>query len=173
MWSGSYPNGDKFASQRRETIVAGDEEMIRCFSEGLIGLQQGHKVELICPPEYAYGKLENEEELGLVSTSLVFTVAITNVKRSDGPYFNTNYYKRTITNEGSGYEAQQGDMVIAHYIGRFVNGKQFENSRDRKNPVRFKLGAHEVITCWDQGFEGLKQGATADLICPPNFAYGR
>lgn len=64
-------------------------------------------------------------------------------------------------------------MVIAHYIGRFVNGKQFENSRDRKNPVKFRVGAHEVISCWDMGFEGLKQGATADLICPPNYAYGK
>ena len=38
-WTGSYPNGDKFVIQRRESIIAGDEEMIRCFSEGLIGLQ--------------------------------------------------------------------------------------------------------------------------------------
>ena len=29
-----------------------------------------------------------------------------------------------------------------------------------------------MIKCWDEGFIGLSKGAKADLICPPDYAYG-
>ena len=36
----------------------------------------------------------------------------------------------------------------------------------------FVVGKGSVIKCWDQGFIGLATGAKADLICPPDYAYG-
>ena len=67
---------------------------------------------------------------------------------------------------------QKGDKVHAHYSGTFVNGEKFDASYDRGQPLPFKLGSGQVIKCWDKGFIGLAKGATADLICPPEYAYG-
>jgi len=36
----------------------------------------------------------------------------------------------------------------------------------------FVVGKGSVIKCWDEGFIGLAKGAKADLICPPDYAYG-
>ena len=29
-----------------------------------------------------------------------------------------------------------------------------------------------MIECWDKGFEGLAKGTKAEIICPPDLAYG-
>jgi len=39
-------------------------------------------------------------------------------------------------------------------------------------PIGFTVGTGQVIACWDEGFTGLSKGTKADLICPPDYAYG-
>ena len=60
----------------------------------------------------------------------------------------------------------------AHYRGTFLDGKKFDASYDRGQPLPFTVGRGMVIKCWDEGFVGLAKGAKADLICPPEYAYG-
>jgi hypothetical protein len=38
-----------------------------------------------------------------------------------------------------------GDMVRMHYRGSLADGDEFDNSYDRKQPLKFKLGAGRVI----------------------------
>ena len=78
----------------------------------------------------------------------------------------------TVTEEGEGYKLQKGDKVHAHYRGTLVDGTKFDASYDRNEPLPFTVGKGQVIKCWDQGFEGLAKGAKAELICPPDYAYG-
>ena len=75
--------------------------------------------------------------------------------------------------EGSGAEAKAGDKVTVQYVGvDYKNGKEFDASWDRGEPFSFTLGAGEVITGWDQGVEGMKEGGRRELIIPPELAYG-
>ena len=60
----------------------------------------------------------------------------------------------------------------AHYSGTLVDGTKFDSSYDRGRPLPFPVGGGRVIKCWDEGFVGLSKGAKADLICPPDYAYG-
>lgn len=60
----------------------------------------------------------------------------------------------------------------AHYRGTLVDGTKFDASYDRGQPLSFTVGKGQVIKCWDEGFIGLSKGAKADLICPPDYAYG-
>ncbi len=74
--------------------------------------------------------------------------------------------------EGSGPEAQPGDTVSVHYTGWLMDGKQFDSSRERGQPIQFELGAGRVIPGWEQGVAGMRVGEKRELIIPPQLAYG-
>ncbi len=80
--------------------------------------------------------------------------------------------KKEDTVVGSGTEAVAGKTVVVNYIGRLVNGTQFDASCDRGQPFDFQLGAGGVIQGWDQGVAGMKVGGQRRLIIPANLAYG-
>ena len=74
---------------------------------------------------------------------------------------------------GEGSVAEKYSIVTVHYIGRLENGKTFDSSKQiGKEPIRFTLGAGQVIEGWDQGIIGMKVGGQRKLIIPPNLGYG-
>ena len=52
------------------------------------------------------------------------------------------------------------------------DGKQFDSSRDRGKPFKFKLGAEQVIPGLDEGVSQLSIGERAKIMIPPEMAYG-
>lgn len=75
---------------------------------------------------------------------------------------------------GEGVEAKKGDTVAVNYTGTLLeNGKKFDSSYDRNEPIRFKLGAHQVIEGWEEGIQGMKKGGKRVLVIPPEQAYGK
>jgi FKBP-type peptidyl-prolyl cis-trans isomerase len=73
---------------------------------------------------------------------------------------------------GKGTTAVAGKMVKVNYIGKLVNGKQFDASCDRGEAFEFALGAGQVIKGWDQGVAGMKVGGIRRLIIPSSLGYG-
>jgi FKBP-type peptidyl-prolyl cis-trans isomerase len=73
---------------------------------------------------------------------------------------------------GRGATANSGDDVVVHYVGKLINGQQFDSSRNRRDPLDFALGAGDVIKGWDQGVPGMKVGGMRKLTIPPELAYG-
>lgn len=74
--------------------------------------------------------------------------------------------------KGSGTQAVPNDYVRVHYTGSFLDGRVFDSSVERGEPIVFKLGAGQVIPGWDQGIALLSQGDKAKLYIPPELAYG-
>ena len=73
---------------------------------------------------------------------------------------------------GTGATAEPGQDVIVHYVGRLADGKQFDSSRARRDPLDFALGAGDVIRGWDEGLPGMRVGGKRRLTIPPELAYG-
>jgi peptidylprolyl isomerase len=74
---------------------------------------------------------------------------------------------------GKGKAPKKGDVVSVHYAGTLeANGKAFDSSYDRNQPLDFKLGVGQVIAGWDEGIALMKEGGEATLIIPPNLGYG-
>lgn len=75
-------------------------------------------------------------------------------------------------NDGTGPKAIAGNNVSVHYIGELSDGKKFDSSYDRSQPIDFKLGNRMVIPGWEEGIALLNVGAKAKLIIPYWLAYG-
>ncbi len=72
--------------------------------------------------------------------------------------------------EGSGASPTARDTVKVHYRGTFPDGREFDSSYKRGQPIEFPLSG--VIACWTEGVQRMKIGGKAKLTCPPNIAYG-
>lgn len=83
-----------------------------------------------------------------------------------------NAFNVKITKKGDGKEIPHGSTITVHYTGKLVDGSVFDSSVTRNQPFVFKLGAGQVIKCWDEGYKQLTVGAEAILTCPPDYAYG-
>ena len=73
---------------------------------------------------------------------------------------------------GTGAQAEAGKTVSVHYTGKFQDGKVFDSSISRGEPISFPLGAGRVIKGWDEGIALMKVGGKAQLVIPPHLAYG-
>jgi FKBP-type peptidyl-prolyl cis-trans isomerase FkpA len=72
--------------------------------------------------------------------------------------------------DGQGASPMATDKVKVHYRGTFPDGKEFDSSYKRNQPIDFPLNG--VIACWTEGVQLMKVGGKAKLTCPPTIAYG-
>jgi FKBP-type peptidyl-prolyl cis-trans isomerase FkpA len=77
-----------------------------------------------------------------------------------------------IEKEGTGAQPQASDTVKVHYIGKFIDGKEFDNSHKHQPPGPAEFPLNGVIPCWTEGLQLLKVGGKARLVCPSDIAYG-
>ncbi|GAB4410497.1 MAG: hypothetical protein OHK0053_37290 [Microscillaceae bacterium] len=86
---------------------------------------------------------------------------------------------------GTGPLPKAGEKVEVHYVGKLLNEKIFDTSREevakangQHNPNRlygpfsFTLGRGEVIAGWDEGLAQLPVGTKAVLLIPSALGYG-
>ncbi|CAN4090805.1 unnamed protein product [Withania somnifera] len=96
-----------------------------------------------------------------------------NMKVDEEKEIEKNGIKKKLLKEGEGWEnPNKGDEVEVHYVGTLLDGTQFDSSRDRGTPFKFKLGEGQVIKGWDEGIKTMKKGEKALFTIPPEMAYG-
>lgn len=71
---------------------------------------------------------------------------------------------------GSGVKPTATDSVLVHYKGTLLNGKQFDSSYDRGEPISFPL--NRVISGWTEGVQLMPAGSKYKFFIPYNLAYG-
>jgi FKBP-type peptidyl-prolyl cis-trans isomerase FkpA len=76
---------------------------------------------------------------------------------------------RTIT-PGTGESPTAADVVKVHYEGKLIDGKVFDSSIQRNEPVEFPLSG--VVPCWTEAVQLMKKGGRSQIVCPPALAYG-
>jgi FKBP-type peptidyl-prolyl cis-trans isomerase FkpA len=77
---------------------------------------------------------------------------------------------------GTGAAIATNQKAVVYYKGWLTNGQLFDESKTDSSgnlqPFSFTLGAHQVITGWEQGVLGMKVGGTRLLVIPPSVGYG-
>lgn len=77
-----------------------------------------------------------------------------------------------VVEEGTGETPKKGSTVTVHYTGKLLNGKKFDSSYDRKQPIDFPVGVGQVIKGWDEALLSMKKGEKRVLIIPSDLGYG-
>ena len=80
--------------------------------------------------------------------------------------------KYLVLKAGAGEAPKAGTRISAHYTGTLADGKKFDSSRDRGQPIQFPVGKGFVIPGWDEALSQMKKGERRILIIPSDLAYG-
>jgi FKBP-type peptidyl-prolyl cis-trans isomerase len=72
--------------------------------------------------------------------------------------------------EGDGATPGPTDTVSAHYHGTFEDGRVFDSSVDRGEPI--DLPVNGVIQGWQEALQMMKEGDKWRLTVPPQLGYG-
>jgi len=80
--------------------------------------------------------------------------------------------KYVVVEEGSGGSPKKGAVVTVHYNGKLLDGKKFDSSYDRGQPIDFPVGKGQVIKGWDEALLTMKKGEKRVLIIPADLGYG-
>lgn len=87
--------------------------------------------------------------------------------------------------ENSNKVVEKGDAVSVHYVGKLDDGTVFDTSEKEEameagiynemrdyEPLKFTVGAGQMIKGFDEGVVGMKAGEEKILKIPPEEAYG-
>jgi FKBP-type peptidyl-prolyl cis-trans isomerase len=76
-----------------------------------------------------------------------------------------------VVKKGDGARPKATDTVKVHYRGTLLDGKEFDSSYKRGQPVSFPL--NRVIKGWTEGVQLMNVGSTYKFTIPSELAYGK
>jgi FKBP-type peptidyl-prolyl cis-trans isomerase FklB len=75
-----------------------------------------------------------------------------------------------VITQGTGPRPTINDQVKCHYVGSFVDGKEFESSYTNGQPATFPVGG--VIKGWTEALQLMPVGSKYKLFIPSELGYG-
>ena len=165
-YTGKLTNGKEFDSSLKPgktpfQFTLGAGEVIKGWDQGIQGMKPGGHRHLIIPADLGYGSQAMGNDIPANST-LVFDVELKEVLR----------VKVKTTKAGLGAPVKFGDSVQVHYLGKFTDGKKFDSSYDRNEPLNVTVGRRGLIPGFTQGLLGMKVGERRTVTIPSALGYG-
>lgn len=75
-----------------------------------------------------------------------------------------------VLESGDGKTPAATDIVVAHYEGRFTNGKMFDSSYKRGAPL--EVPVNKLINGWTEALQLMQEGDKWKLYVHPDLGYG-
>jgi FKBP-type peptidyl-prolyl cis-trans isomerase len=184
-YSGWTKRGRMFDSSvvREEPAKFGVDQVIKGWTEGLQLMVVGEKRRLWIPADLAYGDHPRD---GAPAGALTFDVELLELTPAGKPPPVPKDVKAPpatakkrpsglayrILKKGAGKGPSPGatSNVTVHYTGWTTDGKMFDSSVKRGEPLSF--GVDQVIKGWTEGLQLMKIGDSYRFWIPANLAYG-
>lgn len=184
-YTGKLTNDTVFDSSIKRgqpiSFKLGVGQVIKGWDEGIALLHVGDKARFTIPSNLGYG----ERAVGSIpaNSTLIFDVELVDaqdpfvpvpydVKGLDTLTTASGLKYLMVKKNPEGTQAKSGMKVTVHYTGYLLDGKMFDSSLERGQPIEFGLGQGQVISGWDEGIALLKTGEKARLVIPYQQAYG-
>jgi len=184
-YSGFLKEGKCFDSSidRGQPLTAevGKGKLFPGLDEALSLMRNGEKAKFIIPSQLAFGQRGG----GPIppNSDIIMDVEVTEVKDIPIPVkFDTTGITPKVTASGLKYfeikksgstqQAVAGKKVKVHYTGYLTDGKIFDSSVERGEPIEFQLGAAQVIPGWEEGVALMSIGDKFRFIIPSQLGYG-
>jgi FKBP-type peptidyl-prolyl cis-trans isomerase len=79
-------------------------------------------------------------------------------------------YRVVDSGKDKGKSPKDKDVVVVHYTGKLIDGKEFDSSKRRGQPAEFPVGG--VIPGWTEALKMMKPGDKWEVFIPAELAYG-
>lgn len=89
---------------------------------------------------------------------------ISAIRTNSGVYIQTHL-------EGEGEQVKWGDKISVDYKGYTLDGKEFDSSYGRGEPITFRVG--NMNAGWNEALPYLKRGTKATFLIPSHMGYGK
>ena len=179
----SYAVGALMGGQMKDLVDAHKEVITYDNARILDGLKDALEGKVDVRKDENVQKTLEAIEAKLVSASKAKTEAIAKSAQEEGDKYRADFAKDKdvkttksgllykIENAGKGEAIKATDTVKVHYTGKLPNGKVFDSSVERGQPVEFQL--NQVIPGWTEGLQLVKKGGKIQLVIPPALGYGK
>lgn len=188
-YTGLLTDGKKFDSSKDRnqpfSFKVGMGQVIAGWDEGFQLLKVGDKATFTIPSQIAYGTSGAVGGAIPPNATLIFDVEVIDAVESPKPRAAVPFEVAGLdtikmqsglrfikVESGTGIKAQQGRHVSVHYTGYLMDGKKFDSSVERGEPIEFQLGRGMVIKGWEEGIELMHVGDKMRFIIPSELAYG-
>jgi len=120
----------------------------------------------------AFTACKKEEKAQKQEEAPAKAAAVKEIKIPDNVMTTGSGLQYVVLKNGDGVQPVKGQQVSAHYTGMLMNGKKFDSSYDRNEPIVFHVGVGEMIPGFDEGVSTMKVGEKRRLFIPSDLAYG-
>ena len=135
--------------------IAGDDSIRK-----VVILRKGKEAEAFNAPVVFESETKGFESKKQAKINAMFTGAKTTASG----------LRYTVQQEGTGKSPKATDTVKVHYTGKFLDGKVFDSSVQRGQPIEFPL--NQVIPGWTEGLQLMKEGGKSTFYIPYQLGYG-
>ena len=113
------------------------------------------------------GAKRNASAEGNKASSLKF---LEDNKKKDGVVVLDSGLQYKVINQGDGAKPDKNSTVKVHYHGTLIDGKVFDSSYDRGQPITLSL--NQVIKGWQEALPLMNVGSKWKIYVPAELAYG-
>ncbi len=169
-------NMDDVTNQVPMTVMVNGGGMVKGFDDAVASMKVGDLKKFKLPWELGYAHVGSPPKIPPYQ-DLFFEIKVLYVfKAADKDVFDIE-----ANDPGTGTTAQPGDTVEIHYKGTYLTGKVWDDTRERKETVKFKLGDREAVIPGinagmggipESGVEPMKVGGKRTIVIPHTLAFG-
>lgn len=168
-YKGTLTNGKMFEQSFGKapySFFLGNQEVIKGWDIGLLGMKVGGTRRLTVPASLGYGSQGNGDIPA--NSTLKFEIKLYQI----WPRATHKKLIVKVLKPGKGRAVKMGDSVLVHYRGTFPNGFEFDSSYQSGQPLPVRTGSGGAIGGLEQGLIGMKVGEKRKIIIHPDLGYG-